>query len=384
MTKARSLPGQGGEEDEEEENKDDVVGPLPLGARLDEEPDEKSEVTSDAGSTGWPPKPPLLRFKMRIQFGSRFRPSEHKKLFATVNQETDFAALEHRSSALQDRVVGWVNHSFALKLTTEFQFEVSFPTIVLFILDAIYTRKINWREVDFRYQYKQALQNNYEVLDKIWHQVNMDKAREFRVENTDLRLENMPCSPLKDKLDFIKVLQRWYQMRCHNVDPYEPLSRRRVIAKQCLASGHMVQFPPWIIHEKKDPKMLPPAPVREDLWRIASKSPLQVKSSREPDSEVLGQKKYGEVFGAEKEGSWLKLSDEPGWIQAESDDPNETLVLKEVPETTSPAEGACQTREIGAGSARSKGGKLSDEEYNKLPEFKRLGWYLGTNDYSSM
>lgn len=227
--------------------------PFAVGGIGDEHDDslleEVSEADESEASDAWPPKPPLLRFKMRVQFSERFTPSEGKALFTEVN--ADLAErLEETNNALKDMTVGWLNRVFALNVKTEFEFEIGFPIIILVMMDAIYAKRVRWREVDWRLQYKRALNKNHQVLSTIWAEVNMEKAREFRVENTALRLENMPTAPLREKLDFLRLMKHWFDQRIHNAGPYDPATKRAETVNQCKSWGHAVKFPPWVIYDK--------------------------------------------------------------------------------------------------------------------------------------
>merc|ERR1712110_1212578 len=128
---------------------------------------------------------------------------------------------------LQDRVVGWINHYFAFNIKNEFQFTVCFPLLVLSMLDAIYPKRVRWREVDWRFQYRRALNKNYATLFTTWSEVNMEKAKEFRVENTPLRCETIQNASVSEKLDFLHSMKCWFEQRIHSCEKYDPLQKRR-------------------------------------------------------------------------------------------------------------------------------------------------------------
>mmetsp|Transcript_59454 Transcript_59454/g.192243 ORF Transcript_59454/g.192243 Transcript_59454/m.192243 type:complete len:316 (-) Transcript_59454:77-1024(-) len=315
-----------------------------------------------------------------------------------------------------------------MNLTTEYQFEVTFPVICLFILDAIFPRRVNWGQIDLRYQYKKALQQNYKVLRRIWAEVLMEKAREFRVEYTHLRLENMPASGQKDKLEFIKLMQRWYQQRFHNADPYEPLSRRRAIAATCLSSGHKVQYPPWILHDKEEPSKKPEQILR-DTFRVCAKGPINVLADKSGTSEVIGSKNCMDSFVGHVEGDWIMLLDEPGWIFRMIYETREKLVEKQekyrvvskqpvavmqLPSQNAQKIGTKKFGDMVFGYPDGDWVELTDEkgysgpprfmdmfppggsrahrvlqnstkeDYNSMPEFKRLIWFLGSPEHLTM
>merc|ERR1712217_210030 len=174
--------------------------------------------------------------------------------FEAVNEDLDHKLVEVKSEEMKDMIVAWLNMIFEMDIRTEYHFEIGFPIIVLTMLDAIYPKRVRWREVDWRFQYKRALQKNFAVLEAIWTEVNMEKAREFRVENTALRLENMPTSSLKDKLEFVRLMKRWFDQRIHHAGAYDPMAKRHECVNQCKAWGHTVKFPPWIKFDKEMPE----------------------------------------------------------------------------------------------------------------------------------
>lgn len=203
-------------------------------------------------SDKWPPSPPVLRFKMRMQFSNRFKPSDDKEMFQKMNEDLEQRFDESRSAEIKDPIIAWINMVFSMKIATEYQFEVGFPIIILTMLDAIYPKRVRWREVDWGFQYKRALQKNFSVLEMIWAEVNMEKAREFRVGHTTLRLENLssPNTLLKDKLEFLKLMKRWFDQRIHHAGPYDPMGKRHEFVEQCRIWGQAVKFPNWIDYDK--------------------------------------------------------------------------------------------------------------------------------------
>jgi len=208
------------------------------------------DVSEEESEDRWPPSPPVLRFKMLCQFSSRFKPPADKALFMEMNKDLDERIDEGGQQELKDPTLGWLNLVFAMNIENTTQFEVGFPIIILTMLDAIYPKRVRWREVDWRFQYKRALQKNFSVLEAIWAEVNMEKAREFRVENTTLRLENLPTASPAEKLEFVRLMKRWFDQRIHHSGPYDPMAKRREFVDQCRAWGHTVKFPPWIKFEK--------------------------------------------------------------------------------------------------------------------------------------
>jgi len=216
------------------------------------EEDSSSEEDESDASDAWPPDPPVLRFKMRMQFSNRFRPSEGEKaLFESMNEDLKDKLHDSDKKKMDDSVLAWMNHVFAMNVQTEHEFEVGFPVIVLTMLDAIYPKRVRWREVDWKFQYKRCLHKNFAVLETVWNEVNMEKAREFRVENTSLRLEYLPTAALPEKLEFTRLMKRWYDQRIHHAGKYDPMAKRLEFVKQCNAWGHKVKFPEWILFDKE-------------------------------------------------------------------------------------------------------------------------------------
>jgi len=228
---------------------------------------DTSEMMSSDEESGvsdkWPPKPPLLRFKMRVQFSQRFKPPD-KTLFSQHNEDVQRDKLiSPKVVELKDMTIGWLNNFFELAVATDFEYEVGFPIVMLFIMDAIYPTRVRWHEVDWRLQYRRALQKNYGLLAKIWSDVNMEKAREFRYEATHIRLENMPSAKLQDKLEFLRLMKRWFDVRIHHADPYNPLHRRHEFVEKCKKMGHEIKFPAWVKYDKDDPPKIPERDVRD-------------------------------------------------------------------------------------------------------------------------
>eukprot|EP00746_Dinoflagellata_sp_MGD_P168321 gnl/MRDRNA2_/MRDRNA2_99693_c0_seq1.p1 gnl/MRDRNA2_/MRDRNA2_99693_c0~~gnl/MRDRNA2_/MRDRNA2_99693_c0_seq1.p1 ORF type:complete len:451 (+),score=80.94 gnl/MRDRNA2_/MRDRNA2_99693_c0_seq1:67-1419(+) len=215
------------------------------GAPSDGRGGDSAAETPESQSQKWRAKPPTLRFKNRLQFSGRFLPSANKGMFEDANadlEESVLAVLED----IKDPMIGWVNTVFAMSIETEYQFEIGFPLIVLTVLDAIYPKRVRWHKVDWRIQYKRALQNNYQVLEKIWSEVNMEKSREFRFEQTSIRLEHMSRANMAQKLEFVRLLKRWFDQRIHHAGPYDPIKNRREFVEFCRLRGLPVTFPPWM------------------------------------------------------------------------------------------------------------------------------------------
>lgn len=211
-----------------------------------------SDSDDDDEDARWPPRPPLLKFKMVSQFNTRFQPQKGSEMFQAMKEASGDKLVDKKPTKIEDGNVSlWLNRVFQMNVQTTFEFETGFPLIIMSILDAIYPKRVRWRQIDWRLQYKRALDKNYALLQAIWAEVNMEKAREFRVENTSSRLEDMPTSSLEQKLEFLKVMKRWFDARLHAVGPYDPQAKRLEITRSCKAWGHEVKFPPWIIYDKE-------------------------------------------------------------------------------------------------------------------------------------
>jgi len=237
-----------------EDSPESWCGPLAAEGRWASQQGDGSLEGSDLGSEssgGWPPRPPIMKFKMRLQFSNRFKPSEGKAIFEKVNEHFSHKLVEVKREELRDLVVGWLNSVFHLAVKTEFELEVGYPIIVLTVLDTFYPKRVRWREIDWRLQYKAALLKNYSVLNAIWAEVNMEKAREFRPEHTAMRLEQLPQATPRYKVEFLKLLQRWYSMRVHHTDACDAMLRRHEYVEECKAWGHKVEFPAWVLFDRE-------------------------------------------------------------------------------------------------------------------------------------
>jgi len=192
---------------------------------------------------------PKMRFKLRQQFTERYTP-ENLDLFREVNVEhRDIQCLESAGniSVVDDLVIGWLNQIFRMNIQTESQLVEGFPIICMVVIDAIYGgERIRWQDVNWCLSYKAAAQRNYKVLEKIWTQSKMERFREFRVENTNLRFEQLHEAKLAGKLEFLRRLRDWYTVRSPKLEPFNPLRRRCEIMERSQRYGHNVEFPHWI------------------------------------------------------------------------------------------------------------------------------------------
>jgi len=186
-----------------------------------------------------------MRFKMRCQFTERYSP-EDKELCRRVNAET----FEYLGDAvvLTDHVIEWLNETFRIKVQIESQLVAGFPIICMVIIDAAYGgERIRWQDVDFRVSYKASMQCNYKVLERFWTEVNMDRFREFRPANTDVRFERLleaECT-VAERLKFLDRLRDWYGVR-RSTQPIDAMGRRCEIMERSWIYGHKIAFPSWI------------------------------------------------------------------------------------------------------------------------------------------
>lgn len=226
----------------------------------DSEEDSMEEYEDSEATDAWPPSPPLIRFKMRMQFSSRFKPSEKMEGEEEISNEIKKMNIDLQERILEaqghdkiieDKTLAWLNIVFHMNVKTEYEFEVGFPIMMITMLDAIYPKRVHWREVDWKFQYKRALMKNFAVLEGIWSEVNMDKAREFRVENTPLRLENLSTYSVPEKLEFLGLMKRWFDQRIHHAGPYDPMLKRMQFVEECKVWGNKVKFPHWISFDKE-------------------------------------------------------------------------------------------------------------------------------------
>jgi len=234
----------------------DAPGIIGTAAEAVEDSSLGDESSSDAFSDVsveaeiWPPKAPVMRFKRLILFTNAY----HSGAFDERRESRDLKAhnvkrldpLPLAETEIRDPTVVWINMKLKMSIATESQVENGFPLILLYLLDAIYPHKVRWSMVDWNFKYKRATFKNYNVLQNVWTEVNMDKARGFRVVDTALRLEDMPEATLQDKLKFFSLAKRWFEGRIYHVGAFDPIARRQEIVRLCEIRGFTVVDPPWI------------------------------------------------------------------------------------------------------------------------------------------
>mmetsp|Transcript_68678 Transcript_68678/g.135894 ORF Transcript_68678/g.135894 Transcript_68678/m.135894 type:complete len:513 (-) Transcript_68678:153-1691(-) len=199
-------------------------------------------------------KPPSLRFKILAQFNERFKPSDSKGVIKAASKdrrEEEMADVKFADEDVHDSILGWVKHKLGFDIKTKSQLETGFPLIVLTALDAVYGNRVKWTEVDWELKYARATWKNLVIMQNIWEEVSMDSLREFRPEATSLRLEAMFKAPVRERCDFLKLLQRWFHKRVPESEPYNAMARRCQYAEQCRLWGKEIKFPSWIIYEEQ-------------------------------------------------------------------------------------------------------------------------------------
>eukprot|EP00927_Polykrikos_kofoidii_P065142 TRINITY_DN60927_c0_g1_i1.p1 TRINITY_DN60927_c0_g1~~TRINITY_DN60927_c0_g1_i1.p1 ORF type:complete len:616 (+),score=104.51 TRINITY_DN60927_c0_g1_i1:29-1849(+) len=217
----------------------------------DDDSSESTSVASMGDSIGWPPRAPLLRFKVLTHFSGRYQNANCKlAVFQEANKNQSSKILEVESKELTDVTIAWFNFVFVMDLKTEHQLLVFFPIMLLFILDATFRNKVPWWRVDWHYQYKRALNRNFTLLEHVWEKVGMEKFRAFRVEHTEHRIEKMLHSSIQEKLQILAKVRYWFEAMRRSDNPYDPLIRRKEIFEKCLLKGYAVEFPPWVTFDK--------------------------------------------------------------------------------------------------------------------------------------
>jgi len=192
---------------------------------------------------------PALRFKVLTQFNERFQPAEaaksNKEAISQAVQEQK-KLLKEPDETLHHPVLGWIRHELAITIDTKDQLEVAFPVVVLTILDAVYSKRVRWTEVDWDTRYVRATQKNYVLLQALWKEVNMDSGPDFRRLPPFLRMQAMYEARSQDRLHFLQLMHRWFMQRIPDSDPYNAMGRRRQYYEQCRLMGRPIEFPSWV------------------------------------------------------------------------------------------------------------------------------------------
>lgn len=193
---------------------------------------------------------PILPFRTACSFANECKVKES---FLRFKEHADKQNRVHETERvrLTDMNIAWLNTKFAMECATEFEFETGYPVILLTILDAIYRGKVPWHRVHWRFQYKQAGDKNYQLLDQMWRDVNMDKVRGFRVTHTALRIETMREASIREKLNFLKLLRDWFDSRIYYAPAYDPIHRRAEYVEESRRKGCVSEFPAWIPYDPR-------------------------------------------------------------------------------------------------------------------------------------
>jgi|ERR1712232_819823 len=233
----------------------------------------------DSEETPWPPKAPVVRFKGVAQFMKPFSSDASAQHLQEHNEKVKAAreAMGNQDAPLQNYMVYWLNQTFQLNLETNLQFDTGFPTILLFILDAVYRNKVPWTLVNWNLQYKRSTQRNYVLVQKIWGQLNMDRAQGFRATQTHLAIHSIPTASIEEKLEFTMLMKKWFDARIHGVGQYDAMARRREFVHTCQKRGHTVEFPSWVLYKDEPPP-------RDDDDDDAGRSVLAAKAQKAYDA----------------------------------------------------------------------------------------------------
>jgi len=186
-----------------------------------------------------------MRFKMRCHFTETYTPQD-TELIHGVNAEI-FEYLGDKAY-LDDEVIGWLHEVFRMNVQLESQLVAGLPIVSMLIIDAIFGDRIRWQDVDWRYTCKAAMERNYKALEKFWTEAKMERFREFRPENTDMRFERLleaECT-VAERLQFLHRLRDWYTVRISHREPFSALRRRCEIIEKTRIYGYSVEFPNWI------------------------------------------------------------------------------------------------------------------------------------------
>jgi len=147
---------------------------------------------------------------------------------------------------MNDKDIAYFNLIFKMKVETQFQFEHGFPLMVLFMMDAIYPKKVPWHKVAWRFNYKYAADKNYEILEQAWNSVEMEKTPHFNPTKTHHRIENMREAILPEKLSFLRTMRAWFDARIYWAPKYNPMERRYALVAECAVKGYQIKYPAWI------------------------------------------------------------------------------------------------------------------------------------------
>jgi len=191
---------------------------------------------------------PALRFKVLTQFNDRFRPGSKndKRVIHEAALAQQKLLRREPDEDIHHPVLGWINHELKIGIQTKKQLEVAFPIVILTILDAVFSKRVKWIQVDWDFRYVGATAKNYVVLQALWKEVNMDSSPDFRRLPPFMRLQSMHKAQTQDRLHFLALMQRWFYQRIPDSDPYNAMGRRRQYFEQSRLWGRPIQFPSWV------------------------------------------------------------------------------------------------------------------------------------------
>eukprot|EP00747_Dinoflagellata_sp_TGD_P103702 gnl/TRDRNA2_/TRDRNA2_169044_c0_seq2.p1 gnl/TRDRNA2_/TRDRNA2_169044_c0~~gnl/TRDRNA2_/TRDRNA2_169044_c0_seq2.p1 ORF type:complete len:531 (-),score=102.60 gnl/TRDRNA2_/TRDRNA2_169044_c0_seq2:30-1622(-) len=247
------------------ESEDATPGGLGSGLTSDASNDEGEESESELFSSSElyeddderVIRPPIAKFKTQTQFSARFKREfdelRCKKEGTEYEGDVDIA-IHGKAVPVKDPTLAYLNAAFDMQIDTVFYFDVGFPLMFLTMMDAVYPKRVRWHEVDFRFQYKRALHKNFALLEYLWSDLHMLQCREFRPETTSLRLDAMLTASHKDKMDFLRLMKRWYDSRRHLGGPYDAMVKRYEFLQSCKHMGISVHFPPFIKYNEEEAK----------------------------------------------------------------------------------------------------------------------------------
>lgn len=202
----------------------------------------------DSGDEGIGTIRPQLGFKNLMQFGKRFQPPSAANDRTAIHQaaeDHDHLLKRERDVKIYHPVLGWISHQCRFTIETGGQLEAAFPIVALTILDAVYAKRVKWTEVDWDVRYVSATAKNFVLLLDLWKQVHMDAHPDFKHLPPFMRLGSMYKAEANDRLHFLVLMQRWFQARIPDSDPYNAMGRRRQYFEQCRNWGRPIQFPSW-------------------------------------------------------------------------------------------------------------------------------------------
>eukprot|EP00811_Abedinium_folium_P026444 NODE_3894_length_1965_cov_7.285637.p1 GENE.NODE_3894_length_1965_cov_7.285637~~NODE_3894_length_1965_cov_7.285637.p1 ORF type:complete len:338 (+),score=68.64 NODE_3894_length_1965_cov_7.285637:551-1564(+) len=188
----------------------------------------------------WPPAGPKVNFR------------------SCVARTTIKAPYLTASARLEDPIVRWINMFFAMDLQTEQHLDAGFGIIVLIILDAVLPGRVPWTRVSFPLLYRRAQLANFSLVEELWVKAGVEKAPELR-DYAGVNLEALFAARAAEKLEFFRHLRRWFDgkmidARRRGVEAFDAMRNRKRFVDTCIAWGHQVVLPRWILYDYDIPK----------------------------------------------------------------------------------------------------------------------------------